>query len=189
MARNAYSKMHNTMTSELKMEFYKLFFTPGTGKWEENNPITKATGVKGKDKVIPNEYLNSDEKKIKDPTTLELWIAEIINKGEKSDALSPPEGWKGGGYGMGLLDVDKDSIPGTSLMLLEYRATDNRSDMGEISGKSIPLFEWFSFAEQEFKKAKVYDSSLELSHYDRKLKMDAHKARSFDFWKGTDLNK
>jgi hypothetical protein len=192
MARTAYSKMFNSMKAAEQTEFSSLFFTTVGKKWIEDNPVSKATKIGGTGRLIPNKYLDAKGHKVEDKTTLDQWITEIIKNGEKSDAMSPPYAWGGGGvggYGMGLLDMDKDSIPGTPLTLLEYRQTDNREEMGETSGKNLSMYTWFDFAEEEFSKAKEYDASLEDTHADRRLKMDAHKARSYDFWKGADLRK
>lgn len=172
MNRNSFDKMLNAMAAERVAEFRALFYD---GKdWKDDNPITTATGVDGADRVIPNGYLGLVEvgkkkkttrmQTIQNQTTLKDWIDSVLGAASAAeyepDLMSPPEGWRGGNYGMGLMDMDTESVEGTPLALFEYRHTDNREDLGELTGKNIPAPEWGTWMEERFDKAQAWNDTL-----------------------------
>lgn len=166
MNRNSFDKMLKSMAQEQQTEFKALFYGPDDA-WKAANPITTATGVNETARVIPNPYLDADEDRVNNATTLKGWVDSIFAAAAiddeddyDTDLMSPPQGWRGGNYGMGLLDMDTESVADTSLALFEYRHTDNREDMGETEGKSLSVYEWASWMEERFDKAQAWNETL-----------------------------
>lgn len=157
MARTRYSDMAQALGP--KLAAFKALFLQGEDTWKPNNPITNATGVAGGTRVIPNRYsLGEEGRTTGSPLTLKQWIIQLCDEGTERDGMSPPQGWAGGNYGMGYMGMDAESAD-DPLVLLEYRQTDNRTAMGETSGKSVPAAEWPNYVSEQFEKAYEWNSS------------------------------
>ena len=161
MARTRYSDMAKALGKKLAA-FKALFFDEET--WKKGNPITEATGVKGGDRIIPNRYIipekdaDDEYKTTGSTTTLKQWITELCEEVDQ-DSMSPPKGWAGGNYGMGLKGMDEESAK-DPLVLLEYRKTDNRDEMDETSGKDLPSPSWADYVKEQFDKALKWNATL-----------------------------
>ena len=156
MARTKYSDMAKGLGKELAA-FKSYFFKDEV--WLKDNPITNATGVPGGTQVIPHRYMISETKSTGEPTTLKQWITQLCDESSEDDSMSPPQGWRGGSYGMGLMGMDETSGV-DPLVLLEYRKTDNRDEMGEMSGKDVKSMFWADYVTEQFDKALKWNSTL-----------------------------